>query len=40
MNHAGEIRKLTRIALPSVVVVLNAAPAHLEGLAESPVWPR
>mgnify|MGYP001157113860 FL=1 len=34
MNHAGEIRKLTRIALPSVVVVLNAAPAHLEGLAD------
>ena len=34
MNHAGEIRKLTRIALPSVVVVLNAAPAHLEGLSD------
>ena len=34
MNHPGEVRQLTRIALPSLVVILNAAPAHLEGLAD------
>ena len=30
MNHAGEIRYLTRLARPTVALVNNAAPAHLE----------
>ncbi len=32
MNHAGEIRYLTRLAQPTVALVNNAAPAHLEGV--------
>ncbi|MBT8143208.1 MAG: UDP-N-acetylmuramoyl-tripeptide--D-alanyl-D-alanine ligase, partial [Gammaproteobacteria bacterium] len=30
-NHAGEIARLTAMVAPSVGVVTNAAPAHLEG---------
>lgn len=30
-NHAGEIEYLTTLAEPSVVVIANAGPAHLEG---------
>jgi UDP-N-acetylmuramoyl-tripeptide--D-alanyl-D-alanine ligase len=30
-NHAGEIEYLTSLAEPSVVVIANAGPAHLEG---------
>jgi UDP-N-acetylmuramoyl-tripeptide--D-alanyl-D-alanine ligase len=30
MNHAGEIRYLTRLAAPEVALVNNAAPAHIE----------
>ncbi|MBT8078532.1 MAG: UDP-N-acetylmuramoyl-tripeptide--D-alanyl-D-alanine ligase [Gammaproteobacteria bacterium] len=30
-NHHGEIEYLTRLAEPDVVVITNAAPAHLEG---------
>lgn len=32
MNHPGEITYLTKIAQPTVAVINNAAPAHLEGL--------
>lgn len=32
MNHAGEIAYLTSLAKPTVAVINNAAPAHLEGL--------
>lgn len=32
MNHAGEIDYLTRLARPTIAVITNAAPAHLEGL--------
>jgi UDP-N-acetylmuramoyl-tripeptide--D-alanyl-D-alanine ligase len=32
MNHTGEIAYLTRIASPTVALVNNAQPAHLEGL--------
>lgn len=30
-NHAGEIDYLTKLALPTVAIVNNAGPAHLEG---------
>ncbi|HEY7741748.1 MAG TPA: UDP-N-acetylmuramoyl-tripeptide--D-alanyl-D-alanine ligase [Burkholderiales bacterium] len=30
MNHAGEIRYLTRLAAPDVALINNAGPAHLE----------
>ncbi len=30
-NHAGEIAYLTKLAVPSIVVINNAGPAHLEG---------
>ena len=32
MNHPGEIAVLTRIARPTVAIITNAQPAHLEGL--------
>lgn len=32
MNHPGEISYLTRIANPTVALINNAMPAHLEGL--------
>ncbi|MFP4346704.1 MAG: UDP-N-acetylmuramoyl-tripeptide--D-alanyl-D-alanine ligase [Desulfococcaceae bacterium] len=32
MNHAGEIRKLTRICEPDLGVITNIAPAHLHGV--------
>lgn len=32
MNHPGEISYLTRLAQPTVALVNNALPAHLEGL--------
>ncbi|HEY3326256.1 MAG TPA: UDP-N-acetylmuramoyl-tripeptide--D-alanyl-D-alanine ligase [Novimethylophilus sp.] len=32
MNHPGEIAYLTRIAKPTVALINNAQPAHLEGL--------
>ena len=31
-NHIGEIRHLSRITHPTVALITNAAPAHLEGL--------
>jgi UDP-N-acetylmuramoyl-tripeptide--D-alanyl-D-alanine ligase len=33
-NHAGEIAYLTSLAEPDVVVITNAAPAHLEGFGD------
>jgi len=30
-NHAGEIARLTELAEPSIVLISNAGPAHLEG---------
>ena len=30
-NHAGEIARMTRIARPTVAVITQCAPAHLEG---------
>ena len=30
-NHTGEIAYLTSLAMPGIVVITNAAPAHLEG---------
>ncbi len=30
-NHAGEIAYLTALAKPNIVVLTNAAAAHLEG---------
>lgn len=32
MNHPGEISYLTRLAKPTVALINNALPAHLEGL--------
>lgn len=32
MNHAGEIRALTRIGSPNVAVISKIAPAHIENL--------
>ncbi|HSH41664.1 MAG TPA: UDP-N-acetylmuramoyl-tripeptide--D-alanyl-D-alanine ligase [Arenicellales bacterium] len=32
MNHPGEIDYLSRLARPTVALINNAAPAHLEGL--------
>jgi UDP-N-acetylmuramoyl-tripeptide--D-alanyl-D-alanine ligase len=33
-NHAGEIRTLTQIALPDIVVITNCSAEHLEGLGD------
>ncbi len=33
-NHPGEIAYLTSLAEPEVVVITNAAPAHLEGFGD------
>jgi UDP-N-acetylmuramoyl-tripeptide--D-alanyl-D-alanine ligase len=33
-NHPGEIGYLTRIALPDIAILTNAAPAHLEGFGD------
>ncbi|OGR24142.1 MAG: UDP-N-acetylmuramoyl-tripeptide--D-alanyl-D-alanine ligase [Desulfobacterales bacterium RIFOXYA12_FULL_46_15] len=32
MNHPGEISRLSRIALPDIVMIINTAAVHLEGL--------
>ncbi len=32
MNHAGEISRLSRMALPDVAMIINTAAVHLEGL--------
>ena len=32
MNHFGEIALLTQLAEPTIAVITNAAPAHLEGV--------
>jgi UDP-N-acetylmuramoyl-tripeptide--D-alanyl-D-alanine ligase len=32
MNHPGEIDRLGRIAAPNIGMIINVAPAHLEGL--------
>ncbi len=32
MNHAGEISRLSRIALPDIAMIINTAAVHLEGL--------
>ena len=32
MNHAGEIRYLTNMASPTIAIINNAAPAHLDEL--------
>jgi UDP-N-acetylmuramoyl-tripeptide--D-alanyl-D-alanine ligase len=32
MNHPGEIRRLAEICMPSIAVITNASPSHLEGL--------
>ena len=32
MNHPGEIDRMGRIAVPDIGMIINVAPAHLEGL--------
>ena len=32
MNHPGEIDRMARVAVPDIGMILNVAPAHLEGL--------
>lgn len=39
-NHPGEITYLTGLAKPSVAIITNAGPVHLEGLAASKAWPK
>lgn len=34
MNHFGEIAHLTQMVCPTVAIINNAAPAHLEGVAD------
>lgn len=34
MNHPGEIRYLTGLVRPTIALINNAAPAHLEGLGD------
>lgn len=34
MNHFGEIDYLTRLVRPTIALINNAAPAHLEGVAD------
>ncbi len=34
MNHFGEIEYLTKLTKPSVAVITNAGPAHLEGVGD------
>jgi UDP-N-acetylmuramoyl-tripeptide--D-alanyl-D-alanine ligase len=33
-NHSGEIAYLTSLAMPGIVAITNAAPAHLEGFGD------
>ena len=32
MNHPGEIDRMARMAAPDIGMIINVAPAHLEGL--------
>ncbi len=34
MNHFGEIAYLTKMVCPSVAIITNAAPAHLQGVSD------
>jgi len=34
MNHFGEISYLTKMVCPSVAIITNAAPAHLQGVSD------